>query len=127
MLIDRYDPLVSPDPREWLATDEQERIDLALAYHTRKHIEVPNANAHAIMHAVVENQIALGDEIPVARKLHQLMAQGLDRHDAIHAIASVLIHHLYGSMRDDTSKGDPNLRYYAALRRLSARKWLRSG
>ncbi len=40
-------------------------------------------------HVVVENQIALGDEIPVARNLHQLMAQGLDRHDAIHAIASV--------------------------------------
>jgi uncharacterized protein YoaH (UPF0181 family) len=127
MATDHYDPLKPPNPEEWLATDEAERTELVVDYHTREHIELPNANVHAMMHVIVENQIALGDEIPVARKLHQLMAQGLDRHEAIHAIASVLIQHLYGSMRGATEDEDPNLRYYAALRRLNARKWLRSG
>jgi hypothetical protein len=55
------------------------------------------------------------------------MAQGLIRHDAIHAIASVLINHLYDAAQGTAPARDPNDRYYAALKRLNARKWLRSG
>lgn len=82
---------------------------------------------HATLHAVVENQIALGDETPVRRKVQQLMAQGLDRHDAIHAIASVLIKYFYAAAQGRAPADDPNERYYAGLKRLNARKWLRSG
>ena len=127
MSIDRYDPLHAPDPEQWLELDEQERIDLAASYHRRAQIDLPNVQVHATMHAIVENQIALGDETPVRLKARQLMAQGLDRHEAIHAIASVLMGHLYDSVRNPGAVGDPNRRYYAALRRLTARKWLRSG
>jgi hypothetical protein len=58
----RYDPIKAPTPEEWLALDEQERIILAEDYHRRARIRLPNATLHATMHAVVENQIALGDE-----------------------------------------------------------------
>ena len=41
--MQRYDPLVAPDPEEWLALDEQERIDLARDYHhnARTHYRTP--------------------------------------------------------------------------------------
>jgi len=82
----RYDPLKAPDPEEWLELDEQERIDLAQDYHRRARIKLPSALLHANMHAIVENQIALGDETPARRVLQRLMNEGLDRHQAIHAI-----------------------------------------
>src|ERR1700692_4547823 len=100
MTIDRYDPLKAPDAKQWLATDEGERIQLALEYHTRARVKLPNATMHATVHVIVENQIALGDETPVRLKASQLMAQGLDRHEAIHAIASVLIGHLTEVMKN---------------------------
>jgi hypothetical protein len=34
--MQRYDPLKAPDPEEWLALNEQERIELARDYHRRK-------------------------------------------------------------------------------------------
>jgi hypothetical protein len=124
---DRYDPLQAPDAEQWLALDEAERIQRALDYHIRARVELPNATVHATLHVIVENQIALGDETPVRLKARQLMAQGLDRHDAIHAIASVLIRHLNDVLKSPEPAADANQRYYAALRRLNARKWLRSG
>lgn len=127
MTIDSYDPLQAPDPEQWLALDENKRIDLATDYHIASGIELPNVAVHATMHAMVESQIAMGDEIPVRRKVQQLMAQGLDRHDAIHAVGSVLINRMSDLVRDGAPADDPNVRYYAALRRPNARRWLRSG
>jgi hypothetical protein len=127
MTIDSYDPFTAPDAEQWLALDEDERILLVLDYHVRARIEAPGANAHATLHVVVENQIALGDETPVRNKLRQLMARGLDRHDAIHAIASVLVNDLHRAVREGAPAVDPTERYYAALKRLNARKWQRSG
>jgi hypothetical protein len=40
--------------------------------------------------SIAEDQIALGDEIPARRTLVRLMEEGLDRHEAIHAIDSAL-------------------------------------
>ena len=82
----RYDPLEAPNPEEWLALDEQERIDLARDYHRNARIRLPNAKVHATVHAMVETQIALGDETAARRTAQRLMDAGLDRHEAIHAI-----------------------------------------
>ena len=82
---------------------------------------------HATLHVIVENQIALGDETPVQLKARQLMAQGLDRHEAIHAVASVLIKYVGNAMNSPEPVPDGGQRYFAAVRRLNARKWLRSG
>jgi len=127
--MQRYNPLQAPDPKEWSAMDEQERIQIVEQYHRRAGIRLPNVKVHAVIHAVIESQIAMGDEIPVRRTLERLISEGLDRHDAIHAIGSVLTMHMHDlvSRRDAVSKGDPNEVYYAALERLTAEEWLQSG
>jgi len=131
-----YDPLVEPDPDDWLATDEQLRMDMIERYHRRAGIKVGSAAAHAAMHAVVENQIAEGDRWPVSRTLLRLMAEGLDRHDAIHAIASVLAGHLNEHLREARSQApQPEHQsdrdfigpYFSELEELTAEDWLRSG
>jgi hypothetical protein len=72
------------------------------------------------------NQAALGGEYPVAEKLRQLMAEGLNRHDAIHAIGSVLMQHLLAVMQD-RAEGELNEPYIRDLATLTAKKWLASG
>jgi hypothetical protein len=125
-MIDRYNPLETPDPQEWLDRDEQERLLLVEDYHRRARIRLPNAKVHAVMHAIVENQIALGDETPVQRTAQQLMDEGLDRHDAIHAIGSVLATHIFDLTRQPETEGDPNRAYFAELEQLTAESWRES-
>ena len=131
-----YDPLVEPDPEEWLATDEQQRLDWIERYHQREGVELERAVAHAAVHAVVENQIAEGDRWPVRRTLLRLMAEGLNRHDALHAIGSVLAVHLNEHLRgarsqaerpEQKSDSDFTGPYFADLQKLTAKGWLRSG
>lgn len=57
-----YDPNVAPDPQQWLELDEQLRIVLAERHHRSQRVKLPNMKAHAIFHAVIENQIAEGLE-----------------------------------------------------------------
>jgi len=122
--MQHYDPLDAPDYEKRLALDEQERIALARDYHERARIHVPNVAVHAAVHAIVETQIALGDETPVRRTAQRLMDEGLDRHEAIHAIGSVLVEFMTDLMKAPKSGGDPNVAYFAALERLTAAKWL---
>jgi len=127
--MEQYDPLDAPDPAAWLALDETTRMQLVEAWHEAAGIELPNARVHAILHAVVESQVAAGDAIPVGLKLRQLMAQGMDRHQAIHAIGSVLIRHMFDLAQGGViaaGDSDSKRRYFSALKRLNARKWLRS-
>jgi Domain of unknown function (DUF1841) len=119
----RYDPLKEPDPQEWLALDEQERIDLVRDYHRGAGIRLPNDNVHAVLHVVVENQVALGDEIPVGRTLRRLMSEGLDRHEAVHAISSVLAEHMHNLSKGAVTGEDPNAGYMAKVEQLTAETW----
>jgi len=130
-----YDPLVEPAPTQWLALSEQDRIDLVENYHRRAGVRLPRAESHAIIHLVVENQIAEGDELPVRRTAQRLMGEGLDRHEAIHAIGTVLAGHLNDLMRDARgnvqpgerdSNRDPNDAYFSELESLTAEEWRRS-
>ena len=121
-----YDPEITPDPTAWLALDEQERIDLAEAHHRAARIRLPNVKGHAVFHAIVENQIAIGLE-SVVRAMSRLMNEGLSRHDALHAIGSVVAEHLFETAALNT-KDDTNTiqtRYDAAVERLSAKEWRR--
>jgi len=124
-----YDPLKPPKPEEWQSMDEQERLDLVEGFHQRARIRVPNAKLHAVFHVIVENQFALGDELPVKRTMQRLMSEGLDRHDAIHAVGSVLIGHIGDLLAAPEAevRADPTPPYCAALDRLTAKDWSRSG
>lgn len=46
--IPEYDPFVEPDPDQWLALDEEERIDLVMAYHRRAGTRFPRQKVHAL-------------------------------------------------------------------------------
>ena len=122
--MDAYDPDRSPNPGEWLALDEQLRIHLVEKFHRKARVKLPNIKAHAAFHAIVENQIAM-QHPPVARAMERLSKQGLSRHDCVHAISSVLVHHFHELMT--TKTGDPpaviQARYDAAVERLTAAGW----
>ena len=120
----RYDPDVPPAAVEWLALDEQHRIQLVEAYHRAAREKVPNHTAHAAFHVIVENQIAEGLE-SAARAVERLMTQGLVRHEALHAIGSVVAEHFFETMN---TKGEGlastmQARYDAAVERLTAEAW----
>lgn len=122
----RYDPLKPPDPERWLATDEWTRIEAVERYHRKQRIRPPNARLHATIHTVVENQVALGDETPAAATLQRLMSEGLDRHEAIHAIGSVLAEQMWMIQKGEGDPDDdPNPAYFAALERLTKESWYR--
>ena len=74
-------------------------------------------------HVIVENQIALADETPVAAVMARLMREGLDRHDAIHAIGSVLMGTFHGAP-EDGGEADPTQAYCQGLMQLTAERWL---
>jgi hypothetical protein len=102
------------------------RISLVRDYHRAAGIRLPNATMHATLHAIVETQIALGDETPAERTAERLMDDGLDRHDAIHAIGMVLAEHIYDVLKTEPLSQDPNAPYFAALERLTVEDWRRS-
>lgn len=95
---------------------------VSLRSHRTKRIKLPDAKAHAVFHVIVENQIAENLE-SVVRALARLGAEGLSRHESIHAIASVLaehIHELFNATVDDEHSAAI---YSAAVERLTARGW----
>lgn len=120
-----YNPEIQPDAEAWLALDEQERILLVEKYHRRAKIELPRESAHAVFHAIVENQIAMDFE-PVVRAIPRLMKQGLSRHDAIHAVAAVFIDILTDKTSGNAKDSGESVeaRYGAEVERLSAKDWL---
>src|SRR2546430_4913718 len=99
-----YDPDVDPEPAEWLLLDEGERIALVENYHEAAGIRVPNQLLHATIHTTVETQVAMGNEIPVRRTLTRLMDEGLERHEAIHAIGSILAEHIFVIVKEKTKR-----------------------
>lgn len=122
--MDIYDPLTPPSIADWTELDESERLDLVRAYHQRQGDDLPNPDAHAVAHVIVEDQVALADETPVAAVMERLMQEGLDRHEAIHAIGCVLMGTLHEAAQDD-NEADPTTAYYRELVQLTAEKWLR--
>ena len=119
----RYDPNRAPEPAEWLELDEQERIVLAERFHRKVHEPAQSLKAHAIVHAVVETQIALNDPPSARDALTRLMSEGLDRHEAIHAIGSVLTDYLFEAFRGPGAKDTSNAAYAQDLSRLTAASW----
>ena len=79
---------------------------------------------HAALHSVVENQIA--EELQTVREtVARLQAEGLSRHDAIHAVASVLVGRLQALLREGAQSQFEVEAYFQDLRSLSAQGWLK--
>jgi len=120
--MNTYDPETTPAPTSWLQTDEGERISLVSAFHQRQNIVLANAQLHAVIHVIVENQLALGD-LTVLETLARLQKEGLSRHDALHAIGSVLAENLYDVMQEEDAAGESYRAYLERLQKLTARSW----
>lgn len=128
-MIDRYDPETPPNSAEWLALDEGERIALVEAYHRDARIPLPKSarTVHAAIHTIVENQLAMDDQAVVRETMQRLLEEGLTRHDALHAIGSVLAELIADAFKEEPAPTDLNSPYQATLQELTSEKWLSRG
>ena len=112
----------APDPAEWLAMDEGERIELVAAAHRRTGASVGGSeNAHAALHVAVENRLASGDAAVVAA-YERCRAAGVDRHNTVHALASVMTDHMMAVL--ETREGFSQVVADEDYARLDPTKWL---
>jgi hypothetical protein len=123
--IMKYHPNKAPEPDKWLSLDEDERVAFIQAYHRRIRAKIPKPRVHAVIHSVVENQVAEGLEI-VRETLERLRAEGLDRHAAIHAVGWVLIEHLSNLMQAAEPAPNDQEQYFQALQNLTVSSWKKS-
>jgi hypothetical protein len=124
--METYDPDLTPDPEEWLDLEEGERIHRIASYHRQAKISLPNTQIHAAIHTVVENQIAEGLQ-SVREAVERLQSEGLSRHDALHAIGSVLVKSLHALLRKESQAPFEVEAYSQELRSLTAEAWLKLG
>jgi hypothetical protein len=118
----KYDAQTAPNSEEWIALEEDERLAEIIEYHECIDEELPNLNLHATIHAIVENQIAMGEEA-AAQALKRLLSEKLDRHEAIHAIGSVLSEQIFDLLKGRQSNAHNTDQYDRKLAKLTAKKW----
>lgn len=87
-------------------SDTQEQVQSRLMVRAMKEhlddphhgLDGPRLRVHVATHAVVETQIAEGAPPETSMTLQRLMAEGLSRHDAIHAIGTVVSEQLISAV-----------------------------
>jgi len=81
--------------------------------------------AHATFQAIVETQVAMGNKTPTKAAVKRLMLQGADRHEALHAVASVLATYLWEGMQTDIHESGTamNSAYEEQVRNLTLQKY----
>lgn len=124
-MFKRYDPLRALKPNEWLALDEDERIECVARFHKTARLPMPNYTVHAAFHAVVESQAAMGAETPLAEVIARLMSEGLDRREAMHAVGAVFAKFYFNVAKGQTGADVESLRkaYFDEVRSLTAALW----
>lgn len=117
-----YDPERPLHPDEWNALAASDREMIVLDYVEECEPGLPSPTLHAMIHSVVENQIAMGDDTPAAATVDRLMNEGLSRHEAIHAIGAIV----GGEMFEIIKHGKPHDEdaYFENLAELTAARWL---
>ena len=119
-----YDAAISPASKRWLHADEGERIEAILAFHRGRkgtHPETPNPRVHAIMHLLVENQVAANDPPETKAAFERVIRAGCSRHEAIHAVGSVLAQEMYAVLKEE--RPFDRERTARALKVLSPEEW----
>ncbi|SRR6266496_4165736 len=116
----RYDPDVAPDARRWLEVPEADRLDAVRQHHRRSKVGGGNPEIHAIIHVAVETQLAEGHPEATAA-LDRLLQERLDRHEALHAIGSVLAEELFDVMK--SMRPHDAAAYARKLNSLTASSW----
>ena len=116
----RYDPEVAPDRDRWLASSEEDRFAAVRRHHKKARHEAGNPRLHVAIHVAVENQLA--ELHPAATEaMHRLVAEGLRRHEALHAIGFVLAEEMFEILKSKRPH-DPEV-YSRRLQELTAAAW----
>jgi hypothetical protein len=112
-----YDAAVGPDPEEWLELDEMDHYHAVQDYHdnAKPHDTPENPRLHAIIHAVAETQIASGEPPEARQALERLLAEGLSRHEAIHAICMPVAEFVYEVSKGSEVDADTHRKALKAL------------
>jgi uncharacterized protein DUF1841 len=116
-----YDANAAPDPELWLTADESRKLAAIEAHHRALGDDLPNLRLHATMHAIVENQLAADAPAEARATLERLVAAGVARHDAIHAIGSVVAGAVWSVLRRHEAVDREAM--VAALARLDPDDW----
>ncbi len=122
-----YDADRAPDPAGWAKAPEPERLAAVEAHHralAAPHPPVRQPRVHAAIHLVVEDQLASGSPPEARRAMDRLVRAGLPRHEAVHAIASVVAAAAQGALSG--ARFDPGA-YARALDALTAEAWRARG
>ncbi|MCA9284059.1 MAG: hypothetical protein KDA22_02500 [Phycisphaerales bacterium] len=122
-----YDANRQPDALGWLAASEDDRIEAVRRYHRHldePHPKIPEPELHWTLHVTVENQFAMGADMPVQSTVERLMADGLSRHDALHAVGFVLAGHLV-RLVEGRDPGAAMVEYCRRLLTLTPESWRR--
>jgi hypothetical protein len=125
-VLTAYDPSTAPDPEDWLRLDEAQQLAVISAFHRHEapDLGTQNLRLHATFHAIVERQIAAGEPQETAQTLKRLMNEGLTRHEAIHAVGSVVAGIVWEALND--KKEADNAEMARRIDRLTAEEWLES-
>lgn len=120
-MIEQYDPDNGHDAESWIAMDEQARIELIKSYHEKEkpHPEAPNPHLHAVFHNIIETQACVDERVKKA--LERMVGDGLTRHNAIHAAASIVQKYIQAAL----SKQEPvdEEAYVEELEAFDANDW----
>lgn len=117
----RYDPLRDPDLEEWLAATESERLAAIRSHHNLTEEPSEGSEGHFAIHTIVETQLAQG-YAATQDALARLLGEGLDRHDAIHAIGSVVAGEIFRMLKHKTPHDRATLAHRLAT--LTGDSWL---
>ena len=123
--MDTYNPLIEPKKDDWLESSEFDRIEAVREFHEKfDHDEFEDDDAliiHCTLHVVVENQLAMGVEL-IPETFAKLTRQGLNRHDAIHAIGAIISEDIFYIMRGEKSEFSPK-QYRKNLEKITEKRW----
>lgn len=117
----KYIPDKKPKAKQWLALPEEEQYRLVEEAHAGIDLDEAGKRIHAAVHVTVENQLAMR-VAEVVEAYERLRKGGLDRHESVHAIGSVLIEQLYEVRAGQKDE----IEYLENLRTLTAQGWLES-
>lgn len=105
-----YNPQERPETQRWLQLDEDDRAEAVFAYHRQlepgEHPEPGSWQRHAVVHALLETQIARGEPSVTARVCQKLISEGLDRHTALHALGREVARAMWESNTLDPREPD---------------------
>jgi mRNA degradation ribonuclease J1/J2 len=123
--MDKYDPANPIGSDEWLALNEAKQIELVRDFHAELDLEMPDdaLSIHSSIHVIVENQLAMRVELK-PETIAKLTRQGLNRHEAIHAIGAILSEDIFDLLKGNIEEFSPT-KYRRKLEKITAKRWLK--